>query len=113
MRPTDQLQSVTAQFRTEALAAANAKATYKSKRAQRKLEAQARGEAKSDAAADTVADADETIAALHLNELITAALAESTKQKIYSLREDIGYSRTLMANERAADQIYSTDRNNT
>lgn len=107
---TAQLSVVVAMYRDQAVKAAEAEAEHKKHRAKRKLAAIHSGEAKSDAAAETIAEADDRIADLYSQRLITAAIADSTKQKILSLREEIGMARSQMANEREMDRIHSTDR---
>lgn len=107
---TAQLQAVVAMYHDQAVAAAEAEAEHKKWRAKRFLEAMHSGEAKSAAMAENVAEADDKIADLYSTRLISAAVAEATKQKVYSLREAIGMERTHLANQREADRIHSSDR---
>ena len=107
---TQQLDVVVVLYREQAVAAAKAEAEHKSARAKRILRARHEGDARSMAEAECVAEADDAIADLFSRRLITAAIADSTKQKILSLREQIGWERTQMANQRAADSLHATDR---
>jgi hypothetical protein len=109
-RITDQLASVVAQYHSQSLDAAAAESAHKKARAKRFLEAMHSGEAKSAVMADNIAEADDLVADLYSKRLVTAALADATKQKILSLREEIGMLRTQMANERELDRLHSTDR---
>ena len=106
----DHLALAVRRYADESQAAARAEAEYRKQRAKRKLQARHSGEATSDAAGDTIADADDTIADLFSQRLITAAIADASKQEILSLREAIGMQRTQIASERAADQLHATDR---
>jgi superfamily II DNA or RNA helicase len=107
---TAQLAAVVAMYHDQAIEAAKAEAEHKRVRAKRFLRALHDEEAKSAAMADNVAEADDMVADLYSKRLIAAAIADSTKQKILSLREEIGMARSQMANEREMDRIYSTDR---
>lgn len=106
-RLTDQMATVVALYRQEAVAAAEAEAEHKKQRAKRFLKAMHDGEAKSAAMAENIAEADDTVADLLSRRLIAAAIATSTKEKLMSLREEIGYERSLMADRRAYDDIHS------
>ena len=86
--------------------AAEAEAEHKKHRAKRVLKARSDGE-KSITAAETVAEADDFIADLYLKRLTTAAVAESTKQRIASLKERIQSGRSLMADQREQDRQHA------
>jgi hypothetical protein len=105
-RLTDQLAAVVAIYHDQAIKAAEAEAEHKKWRAKRFLEAMHSGEAKSAVMADNIAEADDRVADLYSKRLIAAAVADSTKQKILSLREEIGFERSLMADRRAADEAH-------
>lgn len=107
---TSQLAVVVALYHEQAIEAAKAEAAHKSARARRYLKARHTGEAKSAADAEQVAEADDEVADLHSLRLISAAIADATKQKILSLREEIGMVRSEMANQREADKFHSIDR---
>ncbi len=107
---TTQLAVVVNLYYDHAVKAAETEAEHKKARAKRFLVAMHDGEAKSAAMAEQIAEADDTVADLYSKRLIAAAIADSTKQKILSLREEIGMARSQMANEREMDRIHSTDR---
>jgi superfamily II DNA or RNA helicase len=108
---TAQLAAVVAMYHDQAIEAAKAEAEHKRVRAKRFLRALHDDEAKSAAMADNVAEADDLVAELYSKRLIAAAIADSTKQKLMSLREEIGMERTRLATEREMDRLHSTDRN--
>lgn len=110
MNLTSQLAVVVQLYYEQAIESAKAEAAHKSARAKRYLRARHSGEAKSAADAEQMAEADDEVSDLLSKRLIAAAIADATKQKIFSLREEIGMARSEMANQRAHDQIYSTDR---
>lgn len=105
-----ELSVVVDQYRQQLRDRAEAEAEFKRARAKRILRARAEGEASSAAAAETVADADDGIAGLRLRALITEGMAAATKEQINSLRERIGFGRSLLATEREMDKLHSQDR---
>lgn len=105
-----ELATTVGAYATQAIEAAQAEAAHKSGRARRCLQAKHSGEAKSAAEAEWVGDSDQTVADLLARRLITAAVADATKQRILSLREAVNYERSLMADRRAADTLHATDR---
>lgn len=107
---TQQLATVVHLYHQQAVEAAEAEAAHKSGRARRYLKARHEGEAKSAADAEMVADADNEVADLHSRRLISAAIADATKQKLMSLREEIGMVRSEMANAREMDKFHANDR---
>jgi hypothetical protein len=107
---TQQLDVVVGMYYEQAIAAAKAEAEHKQQRAKRMLTARHQGEAKSATEAECIAEADDTVADLYSKRLISSAIADSTKQKILSLREQIGMARTEMANQRAMDDFHARDR---
>jgi hypothetical protein len=109
MTLTQTLDSVVAMYHEQAIEAAKSEAEHKRVRAKRFLKARHDGDAKSIAEADAIAEADDVVADLYSKRLIAAAIADSTKQKILSLREEIGWQRSLMANRREADRIHAMD----
>lgn len=106
---TQTLEVVVAMYHDQAVASARAEAAHKQARAKRFLLARHNGEAKSAADADAIAEADDAVADLYSTRLIAAAVADATKQKIYSLRESIGMERTHLASQREADRLHATD----
>jgi hypothetical protein len=87
-------------------ARAEAEVAYKSERAKRILRAKSDG-AKSIAESETVADADDGIRDLRLAYLIAEGHADATGRAISALRERIGYGRSLISTERAADLLHA------
>lgn len=108
---TAQLSAVVAMYRDQAVAAAQSEAEHKRVRARRFLTAMHDGEAKSAAMADSIAEADDQVADLYSKRLVSAAVADATKQKVLSLRTEIEYERSLMADRRAEDAFHARDRN--
>jgi hypothetical protein len=94
-------------YRQVALDAAVAEAAHKTARAKviLNVKAVAKGESEriSHAEAETRAEADDNVAALFLERLTTAALADSHREKLRQLREQVATGRTAVASERAAD----------
>ena len=110
MSLADHLATEVQLFAGQIREAAETEAAHKAARARRVLKAMHEEGVKSVAMAENIAEADDCVADLYSKRLIAAALAEASKQKIYSLREAIGLERSRMANEREMDRIHSTDR---
>jgi hypothetical protein len=104
---TDQMATVVALYRTEAIAAAEAEAHHKRHRAKRFLQAMHDGEAKSAVMAENIAEADDVVADLLSRRLIAAAIADATKQKLLSLRAEMDMLRSEMADRRMHDEFHS------
>lgn len=98
------------EYREIAQAAARAEAEHKSKKAQAILRHKATAERMSMAEAETRADADPAIAALYFQRLTTAALADSHREKLRQLKEQIAYGRTYVATEREIDRMHAENR---
>lgn len=98
-------------YRQVALDAAAAEAAHKSARAKAILRAksEARGESEriSHAEAETRAEADDTVGALYLARLNTAALADSHREKLRQLKEQQANGRTAVATDRVADEMHA------
>lgn len=91
-----------------AVAAAEAEAAHKSARAKAILREKARDDVRvSHAEAETRAEADEQIAALYLDRVVKAALADSHRERLRQLREQVATGRTRVASEREADRIHA------
>lgn len=94
-------------YRQVALDAAAAEAAHKVARAKviLNVKAVARGESEriSHAEAETRAEAADDVAALFLARLTTAAVADSHREKLRQLREQVATGRTAVASDRAAD----------
>lgn len=90
-----------------AKAAAVAEAAHKAARAKAILRYRAADDVKSFAEAEARAEADDEIAGLHQARLIAAALADSHKQKLLQLREQVATGRTAVASDRVADQQHA------
>lgn len=111
MTPLQRLQAVCRDydrlvdaFREVALAAAEAEAEHKAARAKAILRFKADDSVRmSHAEAETRAEADDTVAALYMRRLTTAAIAEAHREKLRQLREQVAASRTEVASDRAAD----------
>lgn len=92
-------------FRRLSTEAAEAEAAYKREWAKRFL--LSREEAKTNDERKAVTDADEQVADLATKRLTSAALADSQKEVLRSLREHIGAVRTQMADMRVADDLHA------
>lgn len=103
-------------YRQIALDAAAAEAEHKTARAKAILACKAgtgpEGQKvrMSHAEAETRAEADDRIAELYLKRLTTAAIADSHREKLRQLREQVATGRTAVASERAADQFHAEGR---
>lgn len=106
-RLTDQMATVVALYQTQAVAAAQAEAEHKRERAKRVLQALHEKEAKSAVMAENIAEADDVVADLLSRRLIAAAIADATKQKLLSMRAELDFERSLMADRRAADEFHA------
>jgi hypothetical protein len=96
------------EYRAIALRAAEAEAAHKSARARMILQVKAREtERISHAEAEARAEADEEIAGLYRNRLITAALQDSHREKLRQLREQVATGRTAVTSEREVDKIHA------
>jgi hypothetical protein len=97
-----------------ALEAAVAEAEHRTARAKAILTVKARAKGESErishAEAETRAEADDTVAALYLRRLTTAAIAESHRERLRQLREQVAVGRTAVASERLQDQLHSEGR---
>jgi len=98
------LEMKTREYDQLAQARANAEVDYKSARARRILRARAEG-SKSIAEAETIAAADPALETLWRQSLIADAMVDAAQKSIWALRERIGYGRSLIATERAADLL--------
>lgn len=100
-------ERMTDAYRQVALDAAAAEAAHKTARAKviLNVKAVAKGESEriSHAEAETRAEADDDVAALFLARLTSAALADSHREKLRQLREQVATGRTAVASDRAAD----------
>lgn len=92
-------------FEAVALAAAHAEADYRRLRAQAILRHKAQEERISQAEAETRADAEDTVAAAHLEKLTTAAVAEAHRERLRQLRSQVDVGRSYVTSERAADTL--------
>lgn len=105
-----QYEKLVDEYRDVAINAAVAEAEHKTARAKAILRAKAGEERVSHAEAEARAEADDEIAALYLRRLTTAALADSHREKLRQLREQVATGRTAVASERAADQLHAEGR---
>ena len=104
------LDMVVGQYREQLAAKARTESDYKRERAKRILRARADGEASSAAAAEVVADADDVISDLRLKSLIAEGIATATKEQIATLKERIGWGRSLYATQREQDKLHTVRR---
>ena len=96
------------EYRGIAQAAAEAEAAHKAARAKAILRFKAdETQRMSHAEAETRAEADETIADLYRQRLIAGALADSAREKLRQLREQVATGRTAVASERAVDGLHA------
>lgn len=102
-----QYQQAAQAFEGVLVAAAEAEAEHKATRAQRILRAMAGEERISHAKAETVAEADEQVAALYRQRLITQAKADAHRAQLQQLREQVANGRTFAASEREVDRMHA------
>lgn len=96
------------QYRDIAIKAAEAEAAHKVARAKAILQYKAsETERISHAEAETRAEADDRIAGLYLERVITAAKADAHREKLRQLREQVATGRTAVASEREIDRIHA------
>jgi hypothetical protein len=96
------------EYKQVALNAACAEADHKSERAKAILRYKARGERVSQAEAEAHAEADDTVGDLYLARLTSAAIADSSRQKLLQLRSMIDTARTVVASDRMTDFNHSS-----
>ena len=92
-------------------AAAQAEADHKHARAKAVMRHKAEQERMSQAEAETRAEADDNISNLYRLRLVTAAAADSHRERLRQLKEQVAVGRSFVASERAADQIHATGGN--
>jgi hypothetical protein len=96
------------EYRDIAVHAAEAEAAHKSARARAILKAKAsETERISHAEAETRAEADDTIASLYRDRLIASAMADSHREKLRQLREQVATGRTAVASDREVDKLHA------
>lgn len=100
-------QRMADEYRDVAIAAAEAEAAHKAGRAKAILRAKTGEERISHAEAETRAEADDDIAGLYRERLVTAAIADSHREKLRQLREQVATGRTAVASEREVDRIHA------
>lgn len=100
-----QLAVATVEFQPLAVAAAQAEATHKHARAVFIVNARAEG-VRSVTEAEYQAEADEAVHAAHLDRLLTAALVDSAKQRLYQLRTAAEVGRSFRAAEGESDRTH-------
>lgn len=97
-------------YKTVATEAAEAEAVHKSARARAILRFKAtETERMSHAEAETRAEADPEISELYRDRLVKSALADSHREKLRQLREQIATGRTAVASEREIDRLHAND----
>lgn len=101
-------QRVADGYRDVVVAAAEAESAHKAARAKAVLRSKSTtSERMSHAEAETRAEADDDIADLYRQRLVAAAIAESHKQKLIQLREQVANGRTAVTSEREVDRIHA------
>lgn len=95
------------EYRGIAQDAAEAEAAHKAARAKAILRFKAAGEKVSHVDAETRAEAQDEIADLYRQRLISAALQDSAREKLRQLREQVATGRTAVASERTADSFHA------
>lgn len=94
------------EYRDVATAAAENEAAYKSTRARVALRFKDSGDCRSMTEAEARADADENVAALLRDRLVSAAIADAHREKLRQLREQVASGRTYVASERELDRMH-------
>jgi hypothetical protein len=101
-------ETAAGEYRAIAVRAAEAEAAHKTARAKAILKAKAsETERISHAEAETRAEADDHIAGLYRERLISSALADSHREKLRQLREQVATGRTAVTSEREVDRIHA------
>jgi hypothetical protein len=96
------------EYRGIAIVAAEAEAAHKAARAKAILREKAREDARmSHAEAETRAEADDTVAGLYLERLTKAAMADSHREKLRQLREQVATGRTAVTSDREVDRLHA------
>ncbi len=95
-------------YRDLAIAAAAAEAAHKTARAKAILREKARDDVRmSHAEAEARAEADDDIADLYLDRMVKAAVADSHREKLRQLREQVATGRTAVTSERETDRFHA------
>ena len=97
----------TGEYGPIAEAAAVAEAAHKTARAKAILRYRATEGVRSHAEAETRAEADDEIADLYQARLVAAAKADSHREHLRQLREQVAVGRSKVASERADDQFHA------
>lgn len=87
--------------------AANADATHKHQHAKTVLIFKESGERMSQGEAETRADADDRIAELYRDKVVSKAKAEALKAKLIQMREQQANGRTAVVDERGVDESHA------
>lgn len=96
------------EYRDVAVAAALAEAAHKQARAKAILRCKADDSVRmSHAEAETRAEADDDIADLYRQRLVTAAVADSHRERLRQLREQVATGRTAVVGDRETDRIHA------
>lgn len=88
-------------------AAAEADAAHKHAHAKAVLQFKESGERMSQGEAETRADADDGVAELYRDKVVTKAKAEALKAKLTQLREQNANGRTAVVDERGVDDLHA------
>jgi len=96
------------EYRAVAEAAAAAESAHKHARAKAILRYKASEDRMSMAEAEARAEADDEVAGLYAERLMTAAVADSYRQRLYQLREQVAVGRSFATTEREADRLHAT-----
>lgn len=94
------------EYRAVAEAAAAAESAHKHARAKAILRYKASEDRMSMAEAEARAEADDEVAGLYTERLMTAAVADSYRQRLSQLREQTSVGRSFAAAERLGDEIH-------
>lgn len=101
-------ETAVGEYRGVAVAAAEAEAEHRRERAKAILRFKARDDVRvSHAEAETRAEADDRIADLYMKRVTTAAVADSHRERLRQLREQVATGRTAVASDREADRIHA------
>lgn len=108
------LGTVSAEYATRAQAfegladeAARAEALHRAERAKAIVWHKSSEDRMSMAEAEVRAEADEHVAALHLDRLVKAAAADAARAKLAQLKEQVAVGRSFAAAERASDEMHA------
>ena len=106
-RINEEYRRLAGTYKNVAREAASSNAEHKSKRAQKIILIKDASPGMSHAEATARAEADPEIAALYQDRMLKASVADSLKEKLRQLKEEVPSARTDVVNERGTDEFHA------